>query len=57
MRLGFGLGTGVWRQRILSIIIVIDLVNPFKTRVSNDGGTFESEDCLKATISKLERIS
>jgi hypothetical protein len=47
---------GVWRQRILSNIIVID-INPFKLELATVGGTFESEDRLKATISKLERIS
>ena len=31
-------------------------LNPFKSRVSSDGGTFEAEACLKAEIERIEAI-
>ena len=32
------------------------LIAQFKTRVALDGGTFEAESCLKATLTELNNI-
>jgi len=33
------------------------IINAFKVRVAGDGGTFEAESCLNATITKLKNIN
>tara|TARA_R110000822_G_scaffold68577_1_gene166847 strand:+ start:359 stop:700 length:342 start_codon:yes stop_codon:yes gene_type:complete len=41
-------------QTIISQVINIeDIINNFKTRVSDDGGTFEAESFLRSTLTGL----
>jgi hypothetical protein len=36
--------------------IVASMIGAFKTRVAADGGTFEAEACLQATLDKFNSI-
>lgn len=36
--------------------IVASMISAFKTRVAADGGTFEAEACLQATLDKFNSI-
>jgi hypothetical protein len=51
----FGLGLGLGQFTIFNRFIN-NLVRSFKIRVSADSGIFEAQNCLKSTLTKLNKL-